>query len=146
MGVLLQGKVWSANPIADARVDQQLRQACNSPANSPNISPTACFQYAMEGLANYGIVSYISFVKQVRRYRNTFIDFIKTEDKSDPHSSISTPWERAYLRNLWIQRPYPYFKERISHQSAIFPLGLLILYNVLFFIAAQLSFLKCELK
>ena len=40
----------------------------------------------------------------------------------------------------------PRFKEHISHQSIIFPLGLLILFNVLFFIAAQLSFLKCDLK
>ncbi len=40
----------------------------------------------------------------------------------------------------------PKFKERISYQSVIFPVGLLILFNVLFFTAAQLSFLKCDLK
>ena len=33
-----------------------------------------------------GIVSYMDFVKQVRRYRQTFIDFIKSEDSDDPES------------------------------------------------------------
>ncbi len=131
--------------IADARVDQQLRQvqlACEL----TQISPTACFQYTIEGLANTGIVSYISFVKQVRRYRNTFIDFIKTEDKSDPHSLHIYPVREGLSQKPVDPETVPIFKERISHQNAIFPLGLLILYNALFFIAAQLSFLKCDLK
>ncbi len=56
--------------IADARVDQQLRQV-RLARELTQISPTVCFQYAMEGLANTGIVSYMDFVKQVRRYRDT---------------------------------------------------------------------------
>ncbi len=131
--------------IADARVDQQLRQV-QLTRELTQISPTACFQYAMEGLANTGIVSYMDFVKQVRRYRNTFIDFIKTEDKSDPHSLHIYPVREGLSQKPVDPETVPIFKERISHQSAIFPLGLLILYNVLFFIAAQLSFLKCDLK
>ena len=131
--------------IADARVDQQLRQV-QLTRELTQISPTACFQYAMEGLANTGIVSYMDFVKQVRRYRNTFIDFIKTEDKSDPHSLHIYPVREGLSQKPVDPETVPIFKEHISHQSAIFPLGLLILYNVLFFIAAQLSFLKCDLK
>ena len=131
--------------IADARVDQQLRQV-QLTRELTQISPTACFQYAMEGLANTGIVSYMDFVKQVRRYRNTFIDFIKTEDKSDPQSLHIYPVREGLSQKPVDPETVPIFKERISHQSEIFPLGLLILYNVLFFIAAQLSFLKCDLK
>lgn len=58
--------------IADTRVDQQLRQM-QLTRELTQISPTVCFQYAMEGLANTGIASYMNFVKQVRRYRSTFI-------------------------------------------------------------------------
>lgn len=110
------------------------------------ISPTVCFQYAMEGLANTGIVSYMDFVKQVRRYRDTFIDFIKTEDRDDPNSLHIYPVREGLSQKPVNPDAVPRFKERISHQSVILPLGLLIVFNILFFIAAQLSFLKCDLK
>ena len=131
--------------IADERVDQQLRQV-QLARELTQISPTVCFQYAMEGFANTGIVSYMNFVKQVRRYRDTFIDFIKTEDKSDPDSLHIYPVREGLSQKLVNPDIVPRFKERISHQSMIFPLGLLIIFNILFFIAAQLSFLKCDLK
>ena len=131
--------------IADARVDQQLRQV-QLTRELTQISPTVCFQYAMEGLANTGIASYMNFVKQVRRYRNTFIDFIKSEDRGDPESLHIYPVREGLSQKRVNPDAVPRFKEYISHQSIIFPIGLLILFNVLFFIAAQLSFLKCDLK
>ena len=131
--------------IADERVDQQLRQV-QLARELTQISPTACFQYAMEGLANTGIVSYMNFVKEVRRYRDTFIDFIKTEDRRDPQSLHIYPVREGLSQKLVNPDAVPRFKERISHQSMIFPLGLLIVFNILFFFAAQLSFLKCALN
>lgn len=131
--------------IADARVDQQLRQV-QLARELTQISPTACFQYAMEGLANTGIASYMNFVKQVRRYRNTFIDFIKSEDRGDPESLHIYPVREGLSQKLVDPDIVPKFKERILYQSVIFPVGLLILFNLLFFTAAQLSFLKCDLK
>lgn len=131
--------------IADARVDQQLRQV-QLARELTQISPTVCFQYAMEGLANSGIVSYMNFVKQVRRYRDTFIDFIKTEDRDDPNSLHIYPVREGLSQKLVNPDVVPRFKEHISYQSVFFPVGLLIVFNILFFIAAQLSFLKCDLK
>ena len=131
--------------IADARVDQQLRQV-QLARELTQISPTVCFQYAMEGLANTGIVSYMDFVKQVRRYRDTFIDFIKTEDRNDPDSLHIYPVREGLSQKPVDPNVVPRFKEHISYQSVIFPVALLILFNVLFFTAAQLSFLKCDLK
>ena len=131
--------------IADARLDQQLRQV-QLARELTQISPTTCFQYAMEGLANTGIVSYMNFVKQVRRYRDTFIDFIKTADRRDPESLHIYPVREGLSQKPVHPDAVPRFKERISHQTMIVPLGLLIVFNILFFIAAQLSFLKCDLK
>ncbi len=130
--------------IADARVDQQLRQV-QLARELTQISPTVCFQYAMEGLANTGIVSYMNFVKQVRRYRDTFIDFIKTEDRDDPNSLHIYPVREGLSQKLVNPDVVPRFKEHISYQSVFFPVGLLIVFNILFFIAAQLSFLKYDL-
>jgi len=131
--------------IADEHVDQQLRQV-KLARELTQISPIVCFQYAMEGLANTGIVSYMNFVKQVRRYRQTFIDFIKTEDRNDPDSLHIYPVREGLSQKPVDPDIVPKFKERPSYQSVIFPVGLLMLFNVLFFAAAQLSFLKCDLK
>ena len=131
--------------IADQHVDQQLRQV-QIARELTQISPIVCFQYAMEGLANTGIVSYMNFVKQVRRYRQTFIDFIKTEDKSDPDSLHIYPVREGLSQKPVDPNVVPRFEEYISYQSVIFPVGLLILFNLLFFTAAQLSFLKSDLK
>ena len=131
--------------IADEHVDQQLRQV-KLARELTQISPIVCFQYAMEGLANTGIVSYMDFVKQVRRYRQTFIDFIKTEDRDDPESLHIYPVREGLSQKPVDPNAIPRFKERPSYQSVIFPVGLLFLFNILFFTAAQLSFLKCDLK
>ena len=131
--------------ITDEHVDQQFRQV-RLARELTQISPIVYFQYAMEGLANTGIVSYMDFVKQVRRYRQTFIDFIKTEDESDPDSLHIYPVREGLSQKLVDPNVVPRFEEHISHQSVIFPVGLLILFNVLFFTAAQLSFLKSDLK
>ncbi len=131
--------------IADQHVDQQLRQV-RLARELTQISPIVCFQYAMEGLSNTGIVSYMDFVKQVRRYRQTFIDFIKTEDRSDPDSLHIYPVREGLSQKPVDPNAVPRFKEHISYQSVIFPVALLILFNVLFFTAAQLSFLKSDLK
>ncbi len=131
--------------IADEHVDQQFRQV-RLARELTQISPIVCFQYAMEGLANTGIVSYMDFVKQVRRYRQTFIDFIKTEDRDDPESLHIYPVREGLSQKPVDPNAVPRFEERISYQSVIFPVGLLILFNLVFFTAAQLSFLKCDLK
>ena len=131
--------------IADTHVDQQFRQV-RLARELTQISPIVCFQYAMEGLANTGIVSYMDFVKQVRRYRQTFIDFIKSEDSDDPESLHIYPVREGLSQKPVDLNAIPRFEERPSYQSVVFPVSLLILFNLLFFTAAQLSFLKCDLK
>ena len=131
--------------ITDEHVDQQLRQV-KLARELTQISPIVCFQYAMEGLAGTGITRYMDFVKQVRRYRQTFIDFIKTEDRNDPDSLHIYPVREGLSQKPVDPNVVPRFEERPSYQSVLFPVGLLILFNILFFTAAQLSFLKCDLK
>ena len=88
----------------------------------------------------------MNFVRQVRRYRQTFIDFIKTEDRNDPDSLHIYPVREGLSQKPVDPDAIPRFEEHISYQSVLFPVGLLILFNVLFFTAAQLSFLKSDLK
>ena len=130
---------------ADEHVHQQFRQV-RLARELTQISPIACFQYAMEGLAGTGITRYMDFVKQVRRYRQTFIDFIKTEDRDDPDSLHIYPVREGLSQKPVAPNAVPRFEERMSSQNVIFPVGLLILFNIVFLTAAQLSFLKCDLK
>ncbi len=131
--------------IADTHIDQQFRQV-RLARELTEISPIACFQYAMEGLAGTGITRYMDFVKQVRRYRQTFIDFIKTEDSDDPESLHIYPVREGLSQKPVDPNAIPRFEERMSYQNVILPVGLLILFTLLFLTAAQLSFLKCDLK
>lgn len=131
--------------LADAQIDRQLRQV-QLARDLTQFSPLACFQQAMEALANTGIGSYINFVKQARRYRQTFTDFVKTEDRSDPGSLHIYPVKEGLSQKPVNPNAVPQFKERLSHESVLMPVGLLILFNALFFIIAQISFLKSEVK
>ena len=129
----------------DEHIDQQFRQV-QLARDLTQISPIATFQYAMEGLANTGIVSYMNFVKQARRYRQTFIDFIKTEDRSDPESLHIYPVKEGLSQKPVAPDAVPVFEERISYRSVLSQVGLLVLFNLLFFIIAQVSFLMSEVK
>ena len=131
--------------IADGHIDQQLQQV-QLARDITQISPIATFQYAMEGLANTGIVSYMNFVKQARRYRQTFIDFIKTEDRSDPGSLHIYPVKEGLSQKPVDPNAVPVFEEQISYRSVLSQVGLLVLFNLLFFIVAQVSFLMSEVK
>ena len=131
--------------IADGHIDQQLQQV-QLARDLTQISPIATFQYAMEGLANTDIVSYMNFVKQARRYRQTFIDFIKAEDRSDPESLHIYPVKEGLSQKPVDPDAVPVFEERISYRSVLSQVGLLVLFNLLFFIVAQVSFLMSEIK
>ena len=131
--------------FADGQIDSQFRQV-QLARDLTQISPIATFQYAMEGLANTGIVSYMNFVKQARRYRQTFIDFIKTEDRSDPESLHIYPVKEGLSQKPVDPDAVPVFEERISYRSVLSQVGLLVLFNLLFFIVAQVSFLMSEIK
>ena len=131
--------------IADQHIDQQLRQV-QLARDLTQISPIASFQYAMEGLANTSIAGYMNFVKQARRYRETFIDFVKTEDQSDSESLHIYPVKEGLSQKPIAPDAVPIFEEQIFYRSVLAQIGLLVLFNLLFFIMAQVSFLMSEIK
>ncbi len=131
--------------LADEHINQQFRQV-RLARDLTHMSPIACFQYAMEGLAGTGIMNYMNFIKQVRRYRQTFIDFIKTEDRSDPESLHVYPVKEGLSQISVNPTTVPIFEERVSYGDAFFPTGLLVIFNLLFFILAHVSFLKSDMK
>ncbi|RKU26517.1 hypothetical protein C6499_13445 [Candidatus Poribacteria bacterium] len=144
-GDFLAKEVETKTRFSDGHIDQQFKQV-QLARDLTQISPIATFQYAMEGLANTSIVSYMNFVKQARRYRQTFIDFIKTEDQDDPESLHIYPVREGLSQKLVDLDAVPIFEEQISYRSVLSQVGLLVLFNLLFFIIAQISFMKGDLK
>ena len=88
----------------------------------------------------------MNFVKQARRYRQTFIDFIKTEDQGDPKSLHIYPVKEGLSQKKVNPDAVPVFEEQISYRSVLSQVGLLVLFNLLFLIMAQVSFLKSDIK
>lgn len=79
-------------------------------------------------------------------HRQTFIDFIKTEDQSDPKSLHIYPVKEGLSQKPVNPAAVPVFTERISYRGVLSQVGLLVLFNLLFFILAQISFLMGEVK
>ncbi|MDE0011319.1 MAG: ABC transporter permease [Candidatus Poribacteria bacterium] len=129
----------------DGQIDQQFGQV-QLARNITQISPITTFQYGMEGLANTGIVGYMNFVKQARRYRQTFIGFVEAEDRSDPESLHIYPVKEGLSQKPVDPAAVPVFTEQISYRNVLSQVGLLVLFNLLFFALAQVSFLMGEVK
>ena len=141
----LSREVETKTRLSDAHIDQQFQQV-QLARDLTQISPIATFQYAMEGLADTGILSYTNFVKQARRYRQIFIDFIKTEDRGDSESLHIYPVKEGLSQKPVDPDAVPVFEEQISYRSVLTQVMFLVLFNLLFFIIALVSFLKSDLK
>ena len=141
----LAKEVETKTRFSDGHIDQQFKQV-QLARDLTQISPIATFQYAMEGLGNTGIVSYMNFVKQARRYRQTFIDFIKTEDQGDTDSLHIYPVKEGLSQKPVAPDAVPVFEEQVSYRSVLTQVMLLVLFNLLFFVIALVSFLKSDLK
>jgi len=141
----LTEQVDTRTRMNDQHLDEQIRQV-QLARTVTLISPVAIFQYAMEALAGTGIESYVSFTKQARRYRQEFIDFIKSEDRSDP-SSLHIYFVREGLSQKPVKpETVPRFKERITYRSAYYHIAVLVFFVLLFFLAAHISFLRCDIR
>ena len=114
------------------------------------LSPAAIYKYALESLAGTGFTRHKRFVQQARRYRQQFMDFIKSEDRGDNES------HHVYLVKEGLsQKPVafdsiPKFSDEltvgITFKGAVVDLMLLISLTLLLFMAAVLAFLRSDVK
>ena len=114
------------------------------------LSPAAIYKYALESLAGTGFARHKRFVQQARRYRQQFVDFIKTEDSADNESS-----HVYFLKEGLSQKPVafnsiPQFSEQltlgIAFEGAVLDLTLLVSLSLFLFMAAVLAFLRSDVK
>ena len=114
------------------------------------LSPAAVYKYAVESLAGTGFARHKRFVEHARRYRQQFIDFIKSEDRGDNDS-----YHVYLLKEGLSQKPVPLnsipkFSDKLSlgsaFKEAVLDLTLLVSLMLLLFMAASLAFLRSDVK
>ncbi|MDE0084986.1 MAG: ABC transporter permease subunit [Candidatus Poribacteria bacterium] len=114
------------------------------------LSPTSIYKYALESLAGTGFVRHQRFVQQARRYRQQFIDFVKSEDRSDNKSYHVYLVKEGLSQKPVAFNSIPKFSEQITLSitfgGALLDLALLISLALVLFMAASLAFLRSDVK
>jgi ABC-type transport system involved in multi-copper enzyme maturation permease subunit len=122
------------------------------------LSPAVVYQCASEAIAGTGINRFKSLYQQVKIYQVELKEYIRQEDAKDPdslhllcdHGQAIRDWSVMSGKPVSFDT-VPKFQERDlalgqSLKLAIWDIGLLILFNLVFFSAAYVSFLKYDVR
>ena len=123
------------------------------------LSPAVIYQRACEAFANTGISRCVHLYKQVKQYGAGLKEFIRSKDAEDSESLHLINPGRETVQGSWkaiSHKPVdfdtvPKFQERDprlgeSLRWAIWDIGLLVLFNLVFFAAAFVSFLRYDVR
>jgi len=121
-------------------------------------SPAVIYQRASEAIAGTGVNHCVSLYQQIKQFQASFREYVRSKDSEDPESLHLINPETGTARS-WktiSHKPVdfdtvPKFQERDlalgeSLQLAIWDIGLLALFNLVFFAAAFVSFLKYDVR
>lgn len=147
------------NGIIEDHHNKMMAQALTG-RNFTCLSPTAVYQRASEAVAGVGIGRCTDFYRQAKRYQINLKEFIRSKDAEDPdshHLIFDEDNSRgAFDWRTISKRPVdfgtvPKFDERDlglgqSLKLAVWDIGLLLLFNLAFFAASFVSFLRYDVR
>jgi ABC-type transport system involved in multi-copper enzyme maturation permease subunit len=147
----------AANQVRDDHHNRLLAQALTG-RNLTCISPVAIYARASEVIAGTGIKRCANIYQQVREYQAALKEYVRSKDLEDPASlhlvnpelSTARSW-RTISHNPVDFDNVPKFQERDfalgqSLKLAIWDIGLLALFNLVFFAASFVSFLRYDVR
>jgi len=117
------------------------------------VSPTTIYQSASESIVSVGIVRFGNLYQQLKQYKEALRKYVIEKDREDPDS-----WHLLFERHqrCLSQEPVdfntiPRFQEKDPSLSETIPdsiidLGMLMLYNILLFMAAYVAFLRSDVR
>jgi len=121
-------------------------------------SPVVIYRRATEAIAGTGISHCVSLRRQIQRYQDGLLQYIRDEDSKDP-DSLHLIFPEEGCASSWgtiSHQPVdfatvPQFQERDvalgeSLRVAVWDIGLLVLFNLVFFAAAFVSFMKYDIR
>lgn len=122
------------------------------------VSPTVIYQRASEGIASTGVSRCMDLYQQIKRYQANLKEYIRSKDEEDI-DSLHLLFAEEFAVRKWgtISKKsidfetVPKFQERNlglgeSLQLAIWDIGLLVIFNLIFFAAAFISFLRYDVR
>ena len=114
------------------------------------LSPAAIYKYAVESLSGTGFARHQRFIQHARRYRQQFVDFIKSEDRGDNESHHVYLVKEGLSQKPVAFNSIPKFSEQltvgITFGGAVLDLTLLVLLSLLLFMATVLAFMRSDVK
>jgi ABC-type transport system involved in multi-copper enzyme maturation permease subunit len=154
----LQTAVMDAkNQLLQEHHNKWLEQAI-ARRNFACLSPAVVYQRASEAIAGTGINRCAELYGQVRRYGMGLKEFIRSRDMEDPQSlhligperNMASSW-RAISHNPIDFETIPKFQEHPmtlgqSLKLIVWDIGLLVLFNLVFFAASFVSFLRYDVR
>jgi ABC-type transport system involved in multi-copper enzyme maturation permease subunit len=122
------------------------------------LSPTVLYQQASEVIAGTGIHRCINIWEQISQYRSQLKEYVLSNDAEDPDSPhllfyfeyAVQNWKTISNKSVDFDT-VPKFQERElalgqSMKLAIWDIGLLVLFNLVFFVASFVSFLRYDVR
>lgn len=118
------------------------------------ISPASVFQYASEGVVGSGLPHYVRFLDQARRYRMALRDCLVEYYLFDRYHPFVWSSRENQEKMKKIQVDFdriPKFEDRSVRavetlREASWDILLLFLFGAVFFLAAYVSFLRCDVR
>ena len=145
------------NQILDAHHARMLAQVSVG-RRLTYLSPAVVYRCASEAMAGTGIGHCVKLRRQVKQYQANLLEYIRAEDTKDPKSlhlifpekSCAQGWKSISHLPVAFEN-VPKFQERAatlgtSLKSAIWDIGLLILFNLVFFASSFISFLHYDVR
>ena len=150
--------MWEAEArILEEHLNQMMTQAVIG-RRFMHFLPTTIYLNASEAVAGTGLNRFLELHQQIRRYQEDLKEFIRSKDTEDPDSlHLLSPeprtikhWKTISHKPVDFDR-VPKFQERDlalgeSLKLAIWDIGLLALFNLVFFVASFVSFLRYDVR
>jgi len=155
-------RYWNAFSASISRVYEQHHNRMLAQAfagrNFASMSPSVIYQRASDAIAGTGINRCVNWYQQIKRYQEELKEFVRTEDQTDP-DSLHLLFAMKLLVKNWIaisDKPVdfdtvPKFQEHDlalgqSVKLAIWDIGMLVFFNLFFFAASFVSFLRYDVR
>ena len=135
--------------IQDEHLNKQFAQV-DFTQQITRLSPAAIYKYAVESLSGTGFARHKRFVQHARRYRQQFVDFIKSEDRGDNDSYHVYLVEEGLSQKPVPLNSIPKFSDKltlsVAFKGVMLDLALLISLMLLLVMAASLAFMATDSK
>jgi ABC-type transport system involved in multi-copper enzyme maturation permease subunit len=121
--------------------------------NATRVSPTTVYRRAVEAVAGSGVDHYESFMNQVEKYRFLLRDFLLDHYPLDIHQQYddSRKFREALSARTFAAADVPKFRDEPipmedSMKNSTWDIAILFIFNVVFFMAAYISFLNRDVR